>query len=192
LPEDPTRAELPVDLDRWPNDWIRAISAPLKPAGVLIPIIERAPHLTVLLTRRSAELKHHASQISFPGGRMEKHDDDILATALRETHEEVGILASAVRVIGNLEPQPTVTGYAVTAIIGLIEPPVKLAIDRGEVDVAFEVPLSFLMDPHNAKRSVRTYRGYTVPTTEFHFGGHRIWGATANMLVKLRDTVNKQ
>lgn len=186
LPADPTRVAVPDDIDRWPDEWRRRLSEPLRAAGVLIPVIERAPHLTVLLTRRSAELKHHASQISFPGGRMERTDDSILATALRETREEVGIEPAAVDVIGSLDPHPTVTGFAVTPIIGLLEPPLGLQVDRREVDVAFEVPLDYLMDPDNVRQSVRTFRGYTIPTLEFHFGGYRIWGATASMLIKLR------
>ena len=186
LPVDPTRGAAPDDIDRWPDEWVRRLSRPLKAAGVLVPVIERAPHLTVLLTRRSAELKHHASQICFPGGRMEKTDDSILATALRETWEEVGIDPNVVDVIGSLDPHPTITGYAVTPVVGVIEPPLGLQVDRREVEVAFEVPLEFLMDPGNEQRSMRTFRGHTVPTIEFHFGGHRIWGATASMLIKLR------
>lgn len=186
LPVDPTRVAVPDDIDRWPDEWVRRLSRPLKAAGVLVPVIERAPHLTVLLTRRSAELKHHASQICFPGGRMEKTDDSILATALRETWEEVGIDPNVVDVIGSLDPHPTITGYAVTPVVGVIEPPLGLQVDRREVEVAFEVPLEFLMDPGNEQRSMRTFRGHTVPTIEFHFGGHRIWGATASMLIKLR------
>ena len=186
LPVDPTRVAVPDDIDRWPDEWVRRLSRPLKAAGVLVPVIERAPHLTVLLTRRSAELKHHASQICFPGGRMEKTDDSILATALRETWEEVGIDPNVVDVIGSLDLHPTITGYAVTPVVGVIEPPLGLQVDRREVEVAFEVPLEFLMDPGNEQRSMRTFRGHTVPTIEFHFGGHRIWGATASMLIKLR------
>lgn len=191
LPADPTRAAVPDDADRWPDEWVRRLSEPLKAAGVLVPIIERAPHLTVLLTRRSAELKHHASQISFPGGRMEKGDGSILETALRETGEEVGIEPHAIEVIGSLDPHPTITGYAVTPIVGIVRPPLRLQIDKREVDVAFEVPLEFLMDPDNVQHSVRQFRGHTIPTKEFHFGGHRIWGATASMLIRLYTIIYK-
>ena len=191
LPPDPTRVPLPADIERWPDNWRRRLSEPLKAAGVLVPVIERAPHLTVLLTRRSAELTHHASQISFPGGRMERTDESIRDTALRETWEEVGIEPAAVDVIGNLPPQPTVTGYAVTPLVGLVDPPLDLKVDPREVDVVFEVPLEFLMDPDNAKPTVRTFRGHAIPTTEFYFGGHRIWGATANMLIRLREKISE-
>ncbi len=189
LPADPTRVVLPAGSDAWPDDMRQSLSRRLKPAGVLIPIIEREPHMNVLLTRRSAALKHHASQISFPGGRMEPDDDDILATALRETREEVGIAEREVAVLGFLDPLPTVTGYAVTPVVGLVGGDVRLTVDRREVEVAFEVPLDFLLDPRNARASVREVRGHRVPIIEFHHGGHRIWGATAHMLVRLRDKV---
>lgn len=189
LPEDPTAVVLPTGSESWPDDMRASLSRRLKPAGVLIPIIEREPHMSVLLTRRSAALKHHASQISFPGGRMEPDDDDIRATALRETHEEVGIAGNDVAILGFLDPLPTITGYAVTPVVGLIEGEVELTIDRSEVDVAFEVPLDFLLDPRNAKAAVREVRGRRVPIVEFHHSGHRIWGATAHMLVRLREKV---
>lgn len=187
LPDDPARARLPADAAQWPDDVRREFDAVLKPAGVLIPIIEHAPHLTVLLTRRSAQLKHHASQVAFPGGRMEESDRDIRATALRETHEEIGIAPPDVAVLGCLDPLPTMTGYAVTPIVGVISPQQDIRIDRSEVDVAFEVPLEFLFDEANAHRRVHTFRGHRIPTVEFHFAGHRIWGATASMLIRLRE-----
>ena len=91
LPADPLDVALPAEVPRWPAPLQRKLTSNLTPAGVLIPIIERAGDVSVLLTQRAASLKHHASQISFPGGRMERGDADIVATALRETHEEVGI-----------------------------------------------------------------------------------------------------
>lgn len=189
LPEDPADVVLPSNIDEWPEDLAAHFTTGLKPAGVLIPIIEHLPHPSVLLTRRSAGLKNHASQISFPGGRMEEHDADIEATALRETEEEIGIPPASVTVLGYLEPMPTVTGYAVTPIVGVVPPRLQLSLDRSEVEVAFEAPLAFLLDEGNARRTVRRFRGHDVPIVEFHFGGHRIWGATANMLIRLREKV---
>jgi 8-oxo-dGTP pyrophosphatase MutT (NUDIX family) len=189
LPKDPTDVVLPDNSDRWPRDVAERLTQSLIPAGVLIPVIERHSELTVLLTRRSAALKHHASQISFPGGRMEEADATIEVTALRETHEDVGIVPAAVSVLGYLEPMPTVTGYAVTPTIGLVSPPLELALDRAEVELAFEVPLPFLLDATNARSTTRHYRGRKIPTVEFHFEGHRIWGATAHMLIKLREKI---
>ncbi len=166
-----------------------ALTESLKPAGVLIPIIDREGALTVLLTKRSAALKHHASQISFPGGRMEDHDADIEATALRETHEEVGFAPDSVAVIGYLEPMPTVTGYAVTPVIGVVADPGSLKVDHTEVELAFEVPLAFLLDKRNARKGEREYMGRTIPIVEFKYDEHRIWGATAHMLLELGNKV---
>ena len=189
LPSDPTDVMMPPGSDDWPADMREALTASLKPAGVLIPVMARHSRLSVLLTQRSAELKHHAGQISFPGGRMEEYDNDIRATALRETHEEVGIHPDDVAVIGYLEPMPTVTGYAVTAVVGVVEAPLELKIDRSEVELAFEVPLDFLLDKRNARAAERVYRGRTIAITEFVFEGHRIWGATAHMLLEFSKKV---
>jgi 8-oxo-dGTP pyrophosphatase MutT (NUDIX family) len=142
--------------------------------------------LSVLLTRRSAALRYHASQVSFPGGRMELGDADIQATALREAWEEVGIQPSDVEVAGYLEPTPTITGYAVTAVVGLVRPGIELCIDPAEVERAFEVPLAYLLDAQNQRASEREWNGVRVPIVEFHFASERIWGATANILVNLR------
>jgi 8-oxo-dGTP pyrophosphatase MutT (NUDIX family) len=191
LPADPTDVRMPPGSEKWPADMRKALSRSLQPAGVLIPLIERENGLSVLLTRRAAELKHHAGQISFPGGRMEAHDHDIQATALRETHEEVGIPPDKVSVIGYLEPMPTVTGYAVTAIIGVIESPDTLNIDHNEVELTFEVPLAFLLDKDNARAGEREFRGQKVAIVEFLYEQHRIWGATAYMLVELREKLLK-
>lgn len=191
LPADPTDVVLPASADRWPQDVVEALTTSLKPAGVLIPVRALEGSLSVLLTRRSAALKHHAGQIAFPGGRMEPDDRDIAATALRETHEEVGIPPSAVSVIGHLEPMPTITGYAVTATIGLVAADTPLVVDKSEVEFAFDVPLEFLLDPGSAEQSERTYQGRRIPTVEFNYAEHRIWGATANMLLDLQKKILK-
>lgn len=165
------------------------LSGSLKPAGVLVPIFERGEKLSVLLTRRSAELKHHAGQISFPGGRMEERDADVAATALRETDEEVGIAAKHVSVVGYLRSMPTITGYAVTPVVGIIDTNAELRIDRTEVEYAFEVPLSYLLDPANDVRGEWQTHDRRVPMVEFHWEGERIWGATAFMILSLRKTL---
>ena len=141
--------------------------------------------MSLLLTQRSAELKHHAGQIAFPGGRMEPDDADIRVTALRETHEEVGIAPEQVSVIGYLEPMPTVTGYAITPVIGLVDAATKPEIDRTEVEFVFEVPLSFLLQSGNRRLVERDIHGMKVPMVEFHYDGHRIWGATAFIILQL-------
>ena len=173
----------------WPPGLVEKVLCALRPAGVLIPVLEHASDPSVLLTQRSADLKHHAGQISFPGGRMEDSDQDVVHTALRETHEEVGIEPGAVSIIGYLAPMATVTGYAVTPVIGLVDPETPLSLDRTEVDCAFEVPLAFLLDDRNELAREREWEGRRIPTTEFHFEGRKIWGATAQMLIELRKIV---
>ena len=190
-PEDPFDVVMPPGSERWPDFVRERIAGTLRPAGVLIPVMRRVAGLSVLLTQRSAELKHHAGQISFPGGRMEKQDVDVVHTALRETHEEVGIRPDAITVVGYLPPMPTVTGYAVTPVVGLVADGVSLEIDRTEVEYAFEVPLAFLLDSRNERSLEREYQGRRVPTVEFHYEEQRIWGATAHILVELRKKVIK-
>ena len=190
-PEDPTDVTMPPGSENWPDFMREQIRRTLSPAGVLIPILERAEGLAVLLTKRSAELKHHAGQISFPGGRMEEGDTDVVSAALREAHEEVGIPPDSVSVVGYLAPMPTVTGYAVTPVVGHIGTEIELIIDRTEVAYAFEVPLDFLLDARNQQASEREYQGRRIPTVEFHYEGERIWGATAHMLVILRKMLFK-
>jgi len=183
---------IPEEAARWPADFVARARKGLKPAGVLIALIERENGLMVLLTERAAALKLHAGQISFPGGGMEQRDPDILATALRETHEEVGIAPSLVDVVGFLEPSATVTGYSVTPVIGVVHRSVRVTIDPSEVQSAFEVPLDFLMHADNQLHTTREFGGVIVPIVEFHYAERRIWGATASMLVQLKKELIKQ
>jgi 8-oxo-dGTP pyrophosphatase MutT (NUDIX family) len=185
LRADPTdTVELPGSR-HWPDSLREQLTGTLTPAGVLIPIFDRpGTGLSVLLTQRSAELKLHAGQISFPGGRMEPEDDDIAVTALRETEEEVGIGKEHVTVVGYLPPMPTITGYAVTPIVGLVATAAVTTVDRNEVEFAFEVPLSFLLERDNRRIVERELHGKSIPMTEFHYQQHRIWGATAMMIVE--------
>lgn len=118
---------------------------------------------------------------------MESNDRDIEATALRETHEEVGIEPADVSVIGFLDPLPTITGYAVTPVIGFVPESVDIVVDRSEVEYAFEVPLDFLLDSQNQRAGTREFDGATIPIVEFLYEDQRIWGATANILVILRN-----
>ncbi len=184
MPEDPLDVVIPPP--RWPVALQRKLTSDLMAAAVLIPIITREASLSVLLTERSPDLKHHAGQISFPGGRMDATDRDIRATALRETQEEVGIDPANVEIIGYLDPNPTVTGYAVTPVVALVDLQQELIIDPLEVKSAFEVPLPFLLDEGNQKSAEREFEGVMVPIAEFNFGQYRIWGATASMLIQFR------
>ena len=185
MPEDPLDVVIPPP--RWPVALQQKLTSDLMAAAVLIPIITREASLSVLLTERSPDLKQHAGQISFPGGRMDAADSDIRATALRETHEEVGIDPANVEIIGYLEPNPTVTGYAVTPVVALVELRQELIIDPLEVKSAFEVPLPFLLDEGNQRSAEREFEGVMVPIAEFNFGQYRIWGATASMLIQFRQ-----
>ena len=192
LPDNPTDVVMPAESKDWPATMREQLTAQLKPAGVLVPLMEGpSGDLNVLLTQRSAELKLHAGQISFPGGRMERHDVDIAATALRETHEEVGIAREHVTVIGYLDPMPTVTGYAVTATIGLISAGTRVEVDRNEVEYAFEVPLEFLVAPENAQLVEREVHGTSIRMVEYHYDEQRIWGATAMLIQQFIKIVKK-
>ncbi len=190
-PSDPTSVVMPPGSESWPTGMLQRLTSTLTPAGVLIPVMEHdSSGLSVLLTQRAADLKHHAGQVSFPGGRMEEHDDDIVAAALRETHEEVGIPRQHVSIIGYLDPMPTITGYAVTPVVGLVKGDVELVLDRTEVEYTFEVPLAFLLDHRNQRMVEREVDGKMVTMAEYHYGGERIWGATAFIILQLIKTLN--
>jgi 8-oxo-dGTP pyrophosphatase MutT (NUDIX family) len=164
-------------------------SAALRPAAVLVPLIEHQDGMTVLLTRRTAHLSAHAGQVAFPGGRIEEGDADAVAAALRETEEEVGLARETVAVIGRLDTYVTGTGFEVTPIVGLIVPPFVLKIDPYEVDEAFEVPLSYVLDRRNHNRTVRESAGRTRTFYVLPYEGRNIWGATAGMLVNLAEVL---
>jgi 8-oxo-dGTP pyrophosphatase MutT (NUDIX family) len=190
-PSNPLDVVTPRGAYRWPEGMAEKIAATLKPAGVLIPVRRHEAGLAVLLTQRSADLKHHAGQVSFPGGRMEEADADIEVTALRETREEIGISEEQVSIIGYLETMPTVTGYAVTPIVGFVDGSVPLVIDTTEVEYAFEVPLSFLTESANHRMVTREWQGLSFSMVEFHYEGQRIWGATAQMLLRFINIIKK-
>ena len=159
----------------------------LTPAAVLVPLVDHADGLTVLLTRRTDHLAHHAGQISFPGGHIEPGDGGPEQTALRETEEEVGLPGSRIQVIGRLDRYVTRTGFDVTPVVGMIEAPLDLDVDPVEVAEVFEVPLDFFLDPANHQRMSRLFEGRK---REFHalpYGDYFIWGATAGMLMNLYE-----
>lgn len=157
------------------------------PAAVLIPIVNRPSGLTVLLTQRTAHLRDHAGQVSFPGGRCEPVDASPVATALRESREEVGIAPEQVEILTNLPDYFTSTGFRVTPIVGLVTPPLNLRLDDFEVAEVFEPPLSFLLDPVNYRRHQVEREGVPHTYWAVPWQGYFIWGATAGMLVGLRD-----
>jgi len=170
------------------------LSKPARPASVLVPLVMRDHGLQVLLTRRTDHLRDHAGQISFPGGRVEDFDADAVATALRETEEEVGLARQHIEVIGTLPTYSTVTSYVVTPVVGLVQPGFVLQADSGEVAEVFEVPLAFLMTPANHRRHRFEMAGqqrqfWSMPwrdqSAEPPGREYFIWGATAAMLRNL-------
>ncbi len=154
-------------------------------AAVLVPIVNRAGVLSVLLTRRTDHLAQHAGQVSFPGGRSEPSDCDAIATALRETLEEVGIEPLLIEPFGYLDILETVSGYCVTPVVAWLDAAYKAQPDPHEVAEIFEVPLEFFLAPENLRRLRVEYRGRPREILEFARVGPRIWGATATMLLNL-------
>ena len=160
-------------------------AAARRAASVLVPIVQRPEALTVLFTRRTAHLKSHSGQIAFPGGRAEPGDPHAEATALREAKEEIGLDPARVELLGRLSDYHTRTDYRVTPVVALVASPLELRLDACEVEEAFEVPLSFLLDPANHLRHAREFQGRQVPYYAIPYCDHYIWGATAGMLVNL-------
>jgi 8-oxo-dGTP pyrophosphatase MutT (NUDIX family) len=155
----------------------------LRPAAVLVPVVRHETGLTVLLTQRTDHLYDHAGQISFPGGRTEPEDESPAATALRESFEEIGLSHTRVELLGELPAYTTVTGYYVTPMVGLIDPPLNLKLDEFEVAEVFEVPLAFFLDPGNHQRNTLQVQGRTRHYYAMPFERRYIWGATAGMLM---------
>ena len=174
-------------LEHGDEHLARISNQDLKPASVLVPLVMHADAITVLLTQRTAHLKDHAGQISFPGGRAEPSDADAVETALREAQEEVGLMSQHVQVLGTLPEYFTISNYRVTPVVALLTPPFDLQADPHEVETIFEVPLAFLMDGrHHQRHSIELPTGqgrrgfYSMPYQDFF-----IWGATAAMLRNL-------
>ena len=166
-------------------------NTPLRHAAVLVGLVQRGLHLSVLLTRRTEHLEHHPGQISFPGGHIEGKDVDAVAAALRETHEEVGVPPDRVQVLGRLDDYVTRTGFHITPVVGLIQAPLDFAPDPHEVDEVFEVPLAFILDPANHHCHQRIYEGRQRQFYAMPFGDYYIWGATAGMLVNLYQVLRQ-
>jgi 8-oxo-dGTP pyrophosphatase MutT (NUDIX family) len=171
------------------NPGMSPPSTALRPAAVLVPLLDHSAGMSVLLTQRTAHLSAHAGQISFPGGRIEDDDTGAIAAALRETHEEVGLPPDRVEIIGRLDTYITGTGFEITPIVGLVEPPYPLAIDPFEVAEAFEVPLAFILDPRNHQRVERESAGRRRCFFVLPYEGRNIWGATAGILVNLAEVL---
>jgi 8-oxo-dGTP pyrophosphatase MutT (NUDIX family) len=157
----------------------------LRDAAVLIPIVMRAAGFNFILTRRPDHFTSHAGQVAFPGGRIDPTDAGPVEAALREAEEEIGLPPLFVDVRGVMEPFATGTGFKIYPVVGLVEPKFQVKLNVEEVAEAFEVPFDFLMDPKNHHVKVGEFRGQQRRYYEMIYGGQRIWGATAHIIVKL-------
>ena len=162
----------------------------LRPAGVLVPIFVQGDQARLILTKRSSALKHHPGQIAFPGGKQDEGDADVIAAALREADEEIGLDPGNVEVLGTMPAHETVTGFVVTPVVAQVRNAFTPVPEAGEVEDVFQVPLDHVMRPANYSIQARRWRGnlrryYTVP-----FGPYYIWGATARILWALADMVD--
>jgi 8-oxo-dGTP pyrophosphatase MutT (NUDIX family) len=157
-------------------------------AAVLVPLYVDRGELHAVFTKRREDLRRHPGEISFPGGRAEEGEDDLRVTALREAHEEIGLPAEAVEIVGALQPTPTiVTGYAVYPFVGLIEPGRAWTVSVREVAEVIELALPALLAGYGRRRLVR--RGLPIRTDTFLVGDNLIWGATARILSDLLDRI---
>ncbi|MEQ8344320.1 MAG: CoA pyrophosphatase [Sneathiellaceae bacterium] len=194
LDRPPRLDDLPLEIEAFdrgdhmmnPDRAIFA-SGPLKAAAVLVPLVTYPDALQVLLTHRAKTLARHAGQIAFPGGRVDPEDIDLVACALRETEEEIGLPRDRIEVLGALDPYLTATGYVVAPIVGLVAPGFDLRLDQREVASSFEVPLDFLLDEGNHRQDSGHFQGRERHWWAIPYGEHYIWGATAGMLRNLRE-----
>jgi 8-oxo-dGTP pyrophosphatase MutT (NUDIX family) len=161
---------------------------PIRPAAVLVPIVDH-PEPTVLLTQRAQHLPDHPGQVSFPGGKIDKGDADPRASALREAEEEIGLERAHVEPLGYLDLYMTTLGYRIVPVIARVKPGFSLNLNVSEVDATFEVPLAFLMDQNNVQRHSRDWQGMTRHYYAFTFGERYIWGVTAGILRNLHDRI---
>lgn len=183
-------ALLPLEAPPGPRGWNHADMAeligdtPRRPAAVLIGIRDDREQ-RVVLTVRTDTLQQHAGQVAFPGGRVEPDDANVVATALRESEEEIGLDAGMVTPLGFLETFETISGYSVTPVVAWIAADAVLKPDPGEVAEVFEVPFAFFLEPANLRRYTMDFRGHPREMVEFLHAGYRIWGVTAAILYNL-------
>ncbi len=166
------------------NDTPPVPIAGWRAAAVLIAVTDR-PEPGVLLTRRTEALRTHAGQVAFPGGSVDPDDATVSAAALREAWEEIALPPASATVVATLDPYHTVTGFEVVPVLAVVPPDLPLVPAPGEVEAIFEVPLAFLLDPANLRIGSGWHDGRERHFNEILFGGHRIWGATAAMIVNL-------
>ena len=166
-----------------PGDLIEGDDAEPRPAAVLVAITDR-PQPGLILTQRREDLRTHAGQVAFPGGRIDD-GEDAPAAALREAQEELGLNPALVEILGTADPYRTVTGYGVMPVVGVVPPDLELIPNPAEVTDWFEAPLDFVLDPINQRRMTAEYLGRSRHYYQIDWTGRKIWGATAAMLVNL-------
>jgi len=181
---------IPQSGDRGTDRMLEIIAReqPVRPAAVLIPVVDHQQP-TVLLTQRSAQLSEHAGQISFPGGKIDATDASPLAAALREAEEEIGLKRDFVEPVGYLDLYGTSFGFRILPTVARVRPGFELRISKAEVDDAFEVPLAFLMNPENHQVHSREFRGMERSYYAMPFAERYIWGATAGILRVLYERI---
>jgi 8-oxo-dGTP pyrophosphatase MutT (NUDIX family) len=185
---DPSVTPLRGDHDIEPTMRKIAEIRPIRPAAVLIAVVDQ-PEPTVLLTQRAQHLPDHPGQISFPGGKIDKTDADPMAAALREAEEEIGLSRDLIQPLGYLDLYMTTLGYRIVPVIARVEPGFELTLNTSEVDVAFEVPLSFLMAEDNMERHSREWQGMIRHYYAVTFGERYIWGVTAGIMRNMRERI---
>ena len=161
--------------------------AGLRPAGVLVPLRAVGGEVRVVLARRTELVPHHKGQVCFPGGSRDPGDRDILATALRESEEELGIRPGDVELFGAMEPVPTVTGFFIQPFVGRIPADSRFRRDDFEIAEIFEVPLSAFTDMSRYRAAETTFLGKPYHVYFIDYGRHAIWGATARILRDLAE-----
>lgn len=159
----------------------------LRDAAVLVAMVDRPGDAGVILTKRAETLRDHTGQVAFPGGRLDPDDLSAEQAALREAREEIGLDPAGVDVIARLPDYVSGSGYRIAPVIGVVRPDYRLAINPAEVDAAFEVPLSFLMDPRNHAEVRRDWQGRSWMYYDMPFGDFRIWGVTAGIIRTLYE-----
>ena len=172
-----------ADIPRLPD-------LPGVPAAVLVGLVAHDDGPSIILTERTEHLSNHAGQISFPGGRIEPGDTGPADAALREAFEEIGLDPDKVELLGCLPVHTTITSFHVYPFVGWIEPPLELTLDAHEVADVFELPLAFVLDAANHQLGSLVLAGVTHTFYVLEWAGHRIWGATAGMLVTLARALN--
>lgn len=157
----------------------------LKAAAVLIAIIDDGKQLNVLFTKRALHLRHHAGQISFPGGKTELYDASLIETAIREAKEEIGLSPNVVKVVGQLHPYQTISGFIVTPIVAFVPKDQIFTKDENEVSEIFQVPLKHFLQPKNQHTITVQVKGVSQLINFMPYKQYNIWGATASMLKDL-------